>query len=149
MTTAKSERVRKLYSYVVDHDEGGSPHASGGLCTLAKCKDRARGSTHRNIVEMAQVDDWIVGTGGVNRDRSAGHGKIIYAMQVREKLALPEYHRRYPNRRDSSADDIQKSDRFALLSNYFFYFGANAIDIPERFSAHPLEKRGQGYRCDF
>ncbi|PYJ49994.1 MAG: hypothetical protein DME87_07770, partial [Verrucomicrobia bacterium] len=52
-------------------------------------------------------------------------------------------------RRDSSADDIRKNDRFALLSNYFFYFGANAVPIPKTFLAHPLEKRGQGYRCDF
>src|SRR5438094_355490 len=101
---AERKRQRRLYSYVVDHDEGGSPHASSGLCTLAKCKDRARGSTHRNIVEMAQVGDWIVGTGGVKQESSAGHGRLVYAMRITEKLSLPEYRKRYPNRRDSSPD---------------------------------------------
>ena len=149
MTTAEGERQRRLYSYVVDHDEGGSPHASGGLCTLAKCKDRAPGSTHRNIIEMAQVGDWIVGTGGVKQESSAGHGRLIYAMRITEKLSLPEYRKRYPNRRDSSADDVRKTDRFALLSKDFYYFGRNAVPIPEEFLKVHLEKRGPRYRCDF
>jgi hypothetical protein len=98
---------------------------------------------------MAQAHDWIVGTGGVKQDRSAGHGKIVYAMRVTEKLTLAEYYRRYPNRRDSSPADVRKNDRFALLSKDFYYFGRNAVAIPEKFLERELEKRGPRYRCDF
>ena len=98
---------------------------------------------------MAQIGDWIVGTGGVKQDFSAGHGKIIYVMRVTEKLSLPEYRRLYANRRDSTPGDVSKKDRFALLSKDFYYFGRNAVPIPERFLRAHLEKRGPRYRCDF
>ncbi len=80
----------KLYSYVVDHDHGFAPCPFCGFCTLAKCK---YGSKKRNIVEMAEEGDWIAGTGGVDLCKSAGHGKLIYAMRVDEKIPLREYCR--------------------------------------------------------
>lgn len=46
------------------------------------------GSKKRNIVEMAEVGDWIVGTGGVDLSKSARHDKLIYAMWVDEKIPL-------------------------------------------------------------
>src|SRR5205823_3328006 len=95
--TPQSGRPRKLYSYVLDHDEGRAPHVSGGLCTLAKCKDRSPGSNRGNIVENARVGDWIIGTGGLGK-RSAGHGKLIYAMRVTKRLTLADYRQKYPNR---------------------------------------------------
>ena len=79
----------KLYSYVVDHDHGFAPCPFGGFCTLAKCK---YGTKKRNIVEMADEGDWIAGTGGVKAE-SAGHGKLIYAMRVDEKIPLADYCR--------------------------------------------------------
>ena len=69
----------RLFSYVVDHDYGFAPNPFGGICTLAKCK---YGSKKRNIVEMAERRDWIAGTGGADLSKSAGHGKLIYAMRV-------------------------------------------------------------------
>jgi hypothetical protein len=77
----------KLYSYVVDHDHGFAPNPFGGFCTLVKCK---YGSKKCNIVEMAEEEDWIAGTGGVKAE-SAGHGKLIYAMRVDEKIPLADY----------------------------------------------------------
>ena len=71
--------MSKLFSYVVDHDLGFAPDPFGGFCTLAKCKYR---TSRRNIVELAQVNDWIAGTGGVDLRKSAGHGKLIYAMRA-------------------------------------------------------------------
>ena len=146
--TPQSGRPRKLYSYVLDHDEGRAPHVSGGLCTLAKCKDRSPGSNRGNIVENARVGDWIIGTGGLGK-RSAGHGKLIYAMRVTKRLTLADYRQKYPNRRDSDPDDVNKTDRFVLLSDHFFYFGRNARDIPTELRAAGIEKRGRRYRCDF
>lgn len=139
-----------MYSYVVDHDNGVAPNPSRGLCTLAKCKFSKSGK--RNVVEMAEVGDWIIGTGGsagLARGESAGRGKLIYAMRVEEKVPLAAYCRKYAGKRIDADHEPVVDGRFALLSRHFYYFGRNALPIPQRFLDHPLEKKGPGYRRDF
>jgi hypothetical protein len=144
-------RARWMFSYVVDHDEGYSPNPVGGLCTLAHCKFSQSG--RRNLVEMAQVGDWIVGTGGKSAS-SAGHGRLIYAMRVTDKIPLRAYltARQYAGRADRYPPAGSDQERFALISDDFYYFGRNAIHIagiPTRHLNHPLEKRGPRHRHDF
>ncbi len=146
----------KLYSYVVDHDLGYAPNPFGGFCTLAKCKygtaKTKNGSIRRNIVELAEEGDWIVGTGGIDLSKSAGHGKLIYAMHVDEIISLAEYCRGNIGNRIDAEHDIAEKSRYALISHQFFYFGRNAIDIseiPGKHLDHPFEKTGPGHRCDF
>jgi hypothetical protein len=139
----------KLYSYVVDHDYGYAPCPFGGFCTLAKCK---YGSKKRNIVELAEVGDWIAGTGGADLRKSAGHGKLIYAMRVDEIVPLGDYCRSHCGDRIDAEHDVDEEDRFALITHHYFYFGRNAIDIsdiPRTNLDHPFEKCGPGHRCDF
>lgn len=144
----------RLFSYVVDHDNGFAPNPFGGFCTLAKCK---YGTPKKpNIVELAQNGDWVVGTGGATgfrRGESAGIGKLIYAMRVDEKLPLSDYCRRYEGKRiDARRPGVLIDGRFALISRHFFYFGRNALqisEIPARCPDHSLEKRGPGFRSDF
>jgi hypothetical protein len=139
----------KLFSYVVDHDHGFAPNPFGGFCTLAKCK---YGSSKRNIVEMAEEGDWIAGTGGANLRKSAGHGKLIYAMRVDEIIPLAEYCRGNKGKRIDAEHEDDEDGRVALISYHYFYFGRNAIDIskiPGKHLDHPFEKSGLGYRCDF
>jgi hypothetical protein len=138
--------MKKLFSYVVDHDHGFAPNPSGGFCTLCKCKYGSKG--HKNIVELAEVGDWLVGTGGVKKRVSAGHGKIIYAMRVDETLTLADYYkdRRFMGRIDAKPDKVTLKWHYALVSRHFFYFGKNAIDIPKKYLDYPLEKRGPGFR---
>ena len=52
---------------------------------LAHCKFSQSG--RRNLVEMAEIGDWIVGTGGKSAS-SAGHGRLIYAMRVTDKIGV-------------------------------------------------------------
>ena len=54
----------RLFSYVVDHDYGYAPHPFGRYCTLAKCKYGS--GRFENVVELAEVGDWIAGTGSVD-----------------------------------------------------------------------------------
>ena len=139
----------KLYSYVVDHDWGFAPNPFGRFCTLAKCKF---GSKNRNIVEMAEKGDWIAGTGGVDLRKSAGHGKLIYAMRVDDKIPLAEYCRAFNGNRVDAEHEAHEEGRFALISRHFFYFGRNEIDIseiPRKHLKHRFEKRGPRYRCDY
>jgi len=143
--------MAKLFSYVVDHDLGFAPNPFGRFCTLAHCK--FSNSRRRNIVELAKVGDWIAGTGGLNA-QSAGHGKLIYAMPVTEKLTLRNYFddSRFRGRADNIAAYARSTSRFALISNDFFYFGTRVADIskiPSRHLMHPFEKHGPGFRSDF
>ena len=144
--------MSRLFSYVVQHDYGYAPNPEDGFCTLAKCK-YGRGG-RKNIIELADVGDWIAWTGGADLRVSAGHGKLIYAMCVEEKLTLSEYHQdpRFRGRRDNEARDTDLQERYALISSFYYYFGRNAPNLsgsPVRNLHHPFEKRGPGHRSDF
>jgi len=139
--------MARLFSYVVHHDLGIAPFAHGRMCTLAKCKFGRNG--RKNIVELAEVGDWIVGTGGADPTMSAGHGRLIYAMRVDDVPPLAAYCQAYyPKRIDAEPETIY-GDRRALISRHFYYFGRDAIKIPAQFLNCPLEKRGPGFRRDF
>lgn len=143
----------RFFSYVVDHDNGFAPNPFGGFCTLAKCKYRRKEGQRRNIVELAKVGDWIIGTGGVKRE-SSGHGTLLYVMRVDEKLTLVEYYKdnRFQGRKGNTFDESHRTDTNALISQHFFYFGRNAINIeaiPKEHLSHSLEKKGPGFRSDF
>ena len=145
--------MSRLFSYVVDHDYGFAPNPFDGFCTLAKCKYRKEGQRRRNIVELAEIGDWVIGTGGVKRE-SSGHGTLLYAMRVDEKLTLREYYedKRFSGRKENTPDESHRTDTYALISRHFYYFGKNAISIdmiPKEHLSHSLEKRGPGFRSDF
>ncbi len=97
------------------------------------------------------------------RKRSAGNGKLIYAMRVDEKLTLKQYYhdRRFRKKmpkengsiRQARGDNLRiakhRTDRFVLISQKYFYYGDKAVRIPHRFRnhhVHPLEKKGPGFR---
>ncbi len=114
---------------------------------------------------MAEEGDWVVGTGGANLRKSAGHGKLIYAMRVDKKFTREQYFNdiRYEQKKPAQTSKykqtrgdnkkprtvFEKREQFALISRHFYYFGAEAKkmdDIPEKF---PLEKTGRGFRSRF
>jgi hypothetical protein len=146
--TKKTEPT--FYSYVVDHDLGFAPNPENGMCTLVHCLFKGHYRKRRNIVELAKVGDWILGSGGKGRD-TAGNGKIIYLMRVDEKPSFAEYMAdpRFAGRRDHA--DFNQGNQFALISHHYFYFGRNAIDVAQLPKAIPkktLFKTGQGFRRD-
>jgi hypothetical protein len=69
-----------LYSYVVARDYGFAPNPFFGYCTLATCKPRIRA--------VAQIGDWVVGTGSKTNDREHN---MVYAMRVTEAMTFEEY----------------------------------------------------------
>lgn len=86
----------KLYSYVVARDFGFAPNPFYSVCTLATCKPEIR--------RLAQVGDWVVGTGTAQRERS---GYLVFAMKVAEPMSFDDYwaderfQRKKPNLRGS------------------------------------------------
>ena len=139
------DKIQRMYSYVVEHDCGISPNPYDGFCTLAFCKFSEDGR-RRNVVEMAEVGDWIVGTGGESK-LSAGHGRLVYAMLVTEKMKLQDYFvdPRFKHRAGNKEQFTKRTDRFALVSNHYYYFGRNAPRFEERHVGK-IEKRGSGYK---
>jgi hypothetical protein len=61
----------RLFSYVVEHDYGLSPNPTGGFCALAFCKYNTTG--RKNVVELADKDDWVIGHRTEEPSRYAGH----------------------------------------------------------------------------
>jgi len=158
----KAQRKPKLFSYVVDHDTGDAPNPYFGICTLCICKYRHSPGKRRNVVELAEIGDWVVGTGGADRRKSSGHGRLVYAMKITDKMTLQEYFtsaefackKPRPNGDYRYGDnfeprtEFEKHERFVLVSEHFYYFGRNAIRIPKkRFPG--LEKKGQGFKSPF
>src|ERR1700730_2476069 len=128
-----------LFSYVVDHDRGYAPNPYFGFCTLCRCKFSKQPQRHKdNIVELAQLGDWIIGTGGANSQKSAGHGKLVYAMQVEEKLSGEQYYSMscfrtkkpvrcgsYEQRRgdnENPRNSFEREEQFVLISRDRFYY---------------------------
>lgn len=71
------------FRYKMDHDYGFAPNPFHGVMTLATCK----GLQLRNNQNL-QIGDWVVGLGS----KAMGNlGKIIFAMQVEEKITFDEY----------------------------------------------------------
>jgi len=165
----------KLFSYVVQHDYGDAPNPYFGYCTLCRCKYREHRGARRNVVELAKqaVDEgetvWVVGTGGADPKKSAGNGKLVYAMRVDEVLSRGEYLKdsRFKRKRPlgngaykrQRGDNIKPNGKFetdkqfVLVSRHFYYFGRKAIEIPDRFRDRDklgnIEKTGRGFRSRF
>jgi hypothetical protein len=158
-------REAKLFSYVVQHDTGHAPNPYFGICTLCRCKYRHCPEKPPNVVELAEPGDWIVGTGGADRKKSAGHHRLVYAMKVEEKMTRDDYFRcqRFACKRKSGSEydnhckgdntnptnEFERDKQFVLISKRrFYYFGNKAVCIPlDKFPK--LEKRGPGFRSDF
>ena len=157
-----------LYSYVVVHDAGFAPNPFGDFCTLATCKPKIR--------LRAQVGDWIVGAGSA-RNVGSGKllyamrvAEILplekYARDARfgDKVPKPKgseeercgdniyyrYRGAWKQRESFHGPAEMATDLSGLnvlVSDHFYYFGRETIDVPARFSE--LTYRGRGYRNRF
>lgn len=71
------------FRYKMDHDYGFAPNPFHGVLTLATCK----GTQVRNNRHL-QIGDWVIGLGSVSMGNL---GRIIFAMQVDEKITFDQY----------------------------------------------------------
>lgn len=141
------EQSPHLSSYVMDHDTGFAPNPFFGTCILSHCKYSKSGK--KNVIESADVGDWVVGTGG---KKNTGHGTIIYAMRVKEKLPIKRFYseKRFAKQRrlfDYGSTCCSKGKHhgdFFLVSREFHYFGREAQRIPKSFKF--VEKKGPGFK---
>jgi hypothetical protein len=160
-----------LFSYRIRVDDGAAPNPFWGVCTLVICKPVIR--------RVAQEGDWIVGTGSADSPVGDICDRVVYVMQVTDKISMQEYdayvHEHLPNKvphwrsgdprlmvgdaiydfshtpprvrksvHDESRRDRDLSGEYALLSEYFYYFGDQPYLLPDHL--HGIIKKGQGHR---
>lgn len=167
--------MTKIFSYVLAEDHGSAPNPFWGKCSLTICKPHIR--------RVAEVGDWIIGTGSTNsylkdKKRKDFSKYLVFAMKVTEKMSLKDYDDyckkvlvdKIPNWNSkdwkhklgdciydySNGNDpiLRKSvhEEFniprdlrgvnALISNHFYYFGEDPIEIPDK----NLIKKGPGHK---
>jgi hypothetical protein len=114
----------KLYSYVVARDYGFAPNPFFGVCTLATCKPRIR--------SVAQVGDWVVGTGSKTRKREKN---IVYAMRVTGAMTFNQYWAE--PRFQAKKPNLQGSKKQAFGDNIYSR-GAHAKKWCQANSHHSL-----------
>jgi len=168
--------VPRVYIYVVARDFGFAPNPFHGVCTLATCKPKIRGSAH--------VGDWVIGIGGSKLNAT---GRCVFAMKVTGTTSFnqywshPDYFEKRPvrngsrkmmvgdniyyrpssdqpwhqadshhSRPDGSSDpDNVTRDTSAdsvLISRHFFYFGRAAPVVPARLLEEIGYRNVHGHR---
>lgn len=155
-----AKRLPNLFSYIVKADSGFAPNPFGGVCTLACSKP--------NIRRNAHVGDWVIGT-----TPPPDRGKLVYAMRVDRGLTFamywdfPEYECKKPGRENGCGDNIYKTGKDGhlvqvrnlfhrkehlqsdtsinrvLISKTFYYFGKEAVAIPEKLRSIIPTTQGQ------
>ena len=84
--TKNGETKWRLFSYKITSDSGSAPNPFGKFCTLAICKPKIR--------SVANKGDVIVGLD------TGDSGRIVYCMEVTQKIPWKEYIRRCYNDND-------------------------------------------------
>lgn len=124
-----------LYSYLVDHDLGLAPNPFGGFCTLAVCKPEIRRS------RKLAIGDWIAGTGSKALEETCGRrlvGRLIYAMEVTERLTLEEY---WSDQRFQYKKPIMNGPLVTMFGDNFYHRAENGDWIQDDSAHSQLDGR--------
>jgi len=160
----------KLYSYVLVADTGFAPNPYCGYVTLATCKPKIRKS--------AQPGDWIIGTGsvgGVGAGRLVHAMLVDQVVSLEEYGSSPAHVAKQPDLRGKiqrragdniyfkdaagewhqreslhTAEHVERdlSGRNCLIGREFYYFGANAVRLPDDLRVVAIDGH-PGHRCQF
>lgn len=136
MTTGAEIR---LYSYKLKHDSGFAPNPFHGTCTLATCKPQIR--------ESKRIGDWIAGfTSRFLTGDPVGSERLIYLMQVSEKLPLGDY---YLDPRFNEKIPVLHSDHCIRVvgDNIYRWQNGDLVQIPNR--SHTPEEAAKDIRGQF
>jgi hypothetical protein len=114
-----------LFAYKLTHDTGFAPNPFHGFCTLATCKPGIR--------KTKRVGDWIAGfTSSTLNGDAVGHERLVYLLQICEKLRFDTYHvdprfeRKIP--RQASVDCVD-----TVGDNIYGRRNGAVFQVPNRF----------------
>ena len=157
-----------LYSYVITRDYGFAPNPFWNICSLATCKPQIREralmgdwvagfggantAISHKMVFLMRVDEictfdeyWEDPRFLVKRPRFDGnyqqcYGDNIYHHIGNEWMQENSHHSYVDGINQNNLLHDTRIDR-VLLSFYYWYFGENAIELPEEFAeARPYKK---------
>lgn len=160
-----------LYSYCIPVDDGAAPNPYGGICTLNICKPAIRrkadvgdwvvGTGSKNVdgvdysgklvyamkvTKKLSMEDYDLFTQStlpikipkwLSRDNTLMVGDSIYDHSSSPPTLRKGVHSEHNRETDQSG-------KFTLLSDHFYYFGDQAVDIPMHLLG--LVKQGQGHK---
>jgi hypothetical protein len=165
----------ELYSYVIPRDYGFAPNPFYGFCTLSTCKPQIRSfalvsdwvigtgtkqqGLENRLVFAMKVTEKITFNQywkdqkfqykkpNINGSLKQTYGDNIYYFDNEsDKWYQSNSHHSYDDgsinyynlKRDTSKDAV-------LISDHFFYFGDNCVEIPNRL-VNSVVKKGPGHR---
>jgi hypothetical protein len=166
--------MARLYIYVVDRDFGFAPNPFHGTCTLATCKPRIRRSAQVGDWVMGVGGRRLNATGkcifGMRVDDKVSFDAYWTEAEFQRKKPVRNgsqavlvgdniYHREgdswiqedsHHSSSDGSTNPINLSTDTSvdavLVSRHFYYFGANAPDIPDSVLSNLGYRNGRNHR---
>lgn len=165
----------KLYSYIVKHDTGFAPNPFWGCCTLACCKPAIRRTAQvgdwivglstkskgNSVVYVMEVSEKMTFEGYFKDKRFKEKIPNMFSDDIKktrgDNIYKPQMNSSYQYRqlpsRHSDGGRENKVNRkndlggiYVLVSKKFWYFGADVVELPSKFSAF---KVGIGHRNRF
>lgn len=94
---------RKLYTYILTHDNGKSPCYTAGEFSLACCKPQIRRSILKDYKEKIETNQAKVYVAGIKRDKKDKKPFIVYLAKITKVLTLQEYY-------DGNGEYIHRDD---------------------------------------
>lgn len=166
--------MTNVYLYVVDRDFGFAPNPFHGLCTLATCKPRTRKGARVGDWVVGMGGGRLKATGKCifamkvsqletfdsywssplykdkkplrNGSRKMIVGDNIYWQEEGEWRQLNSHHS-FPDGSPNPHNILNDTQtNVVLVSNYFFYFGENAVEIPDKILTDLGYKNRQDHR---
>jgi len=134
-----SKKMPTLFTYCIPSDKGAAPNPFWGVCTLVICKPVIR--------RVAQVGDWIVGTGSVDSPIGNASGKVVYAMQVSQKMTIEEYDKYVKKHIPQKKPDWTNDDVRRRLGDAIYDFSTKPPEV--RKSIHNESHRERDQRGDY
>jgi hypothetical protein len=166
--------IMRLYTYCLRWDDGAAPNPFWGICTLAICKPAIRrtakvgdwvvglgsanspiGNISSSVVYAMKVTDKRSLWGYDLLCQSKYQGKIPdwYSSDFKRRVGdcIYDYGQGTPPKLRPSVHDERSRERDlsgenVLISNHFYYFGDNPVELPANLL--PLIHSQQGHRVD-
>ena len=148
----------KLYSYTIPYDDGAAPNPFWGVCTLTICKPRIRRTASegdwivatgsKNAKDQGDLSNKVIYAMKVTKKMTLQQYDEYCRKHLKKKI--PKWNNKDPKLRlgdciyDYSTDPPTQREgvhkegnrptdlggKYSLLSNHFYYFGDNPINLP-------------------
>jgi hypothetical protein len=128
-----------LYSYCIPVDDGAAPNPYWGVLTLNICKPVIR--------RVAQVGDWVVGTGAKLSEKRDYRKYLVYAMKISDKKSMEDYEVYAKENLPRKIPNWRSKDRRDRLGDCIYDFSTHPPRV--RRSVHDENNRPKDLRGKF